>query len=140
MIFIGIDPGVKVGFATWSTLSQTLSAKTITIWELYEELKFYSETAVKKDILVVIEDARMRGGRKSAAMGAGWVRTLSGQIEKLCKKLGLNYELIRPGSTMTKCPPERFTVITGMQSKSRGGKIIVSEHARDAALMVFGRK
>lgn len=134
-ILIGIDPGVKCGFATWDPEKRELNPKTLTIWELHDELKNWDPESVH----LVIEDARKRGGPSRRASGAFWLRTLTKQIVELCESLGLSYELIRPGSTETKSNPYFFQRITGLKAVTKGGKVIISEHARDAALMVFGR-
>lgn len=138
-LFIGIDPGVKTGLATWEPKDRVLTCHTLTIWEAYEELKRIKNHAFNwSEIVVVIEDARKRGGSRKAAQGAGWVKTLSGQYEELCKGLGFQVRMVRPGKGKTKVDPLIFQKITGVKTISPGGKILVSNHARDAGLMVFG--
>ena len=93
------------------------------------------------DLCIVFEDARQRKWipqEKNASQyrgrlqGAGSVKRDATIWEDFCKDLGIRYEAVPPHKGMTKWSAETFANITGWQGKT-------SEHARDAALLVYAK-
>jgi hypothetical protein len=132
MKLIGIDPGVRTGFAIWDTDEKIFETiETINVWDYFFRLEALRRTQDLSRYRIYIEDARMRGGRREAAQGAGWVKTLSSQYEKYAKSLGFDVIMQRPSRT-TKMSTETFKNVTKYKART-------SNHARDAAMLVFGR-
>ena len=128
---IGVDPGVKTGFAIWDTKDkQFIEISTLRVWEFFEAISDIHHEFDQTDYKIVIEDARMRGVHASRAQGAGWVKVLSGQYEEYCRSLGFAVEMRRPHRT-SKMSAETFKNITKYKQRT-------SNHARDAAMLVFG--
>lgn len=136
---IGIDPGVRTGVAVWyRPEKRLLSVQTLSI---VGALDFVS--AQEGPIELWFEDARLRtwfGGRDAnqRKYGAG-VREGSGSIKRdcsiwqeFCEARQIPYRAIKPAKGATKWSTEQFTRLTGWTGRT-------SEHARDAACLVFGR-
>lgn len=122
---IGIDPGVQTGIAvkvnghiTWIGSSK--------LWNLFEYLSTYSTG----DYIYVIEDARKRSGGFASAQGAGWVKTLCGQIEAYMIAKGKNYKMIAPIRNGTKLSRAQIKKITGFDE-------VTNEHERDAIMIAW---
>ena len=95
MLKIGIDPGVKCGYAAKEN-GRIVEAETLTIWELFEKLD-----SIVVPFHVTVEDARKMSrpdlrGNHARDQGAGWVRILSGQIEAFLIKKEIPYKMIAP--------------------------------------------
>lgn len=142
MIYIGIDPGVSTGLAVWDSASKkflkvetcTCAHAILTIYELWKE-------SSNKDFNIVFEDARKRrwipqegsmSKFKGRAMGAGSVKRSSQIWEEFCEETGIKMEAVPPRPGMTKWEAGYWAKVTGWKGRT-------SEHARDAALLVFGR-
>lgn len=136
-IKIGIDTGVNTGLAImlWGDLTRvettsiTKAMALILQWCPSEETKIY------------IEDARKWNGysknitdkkSKSKAQGAGSVKRDAQIWEDWCKENGYEYLLLSPAAKGAKVDAEKFEKITGWQGRT-------SQHARDAAMLVYGR-
>lgn len=138
MIHIGIDPGVKTGFAVWDSEKQKfLEISTCTITEAMNRVIIHRnmDLTSEKDIMLHIEDARLRkwygnSGREKL-QGAGSVKRDSKIWEDFCKENDIEYRMVAPKNNMTKVRKEYFTKITGWTKQT-------TDHARDAAMMVFG--
>lgn len=138
MIHIGIDPGVKTGFAVWDSEKQKfLEISTCTITEAMNRVIIHRNMALtsEKDIMLHIEDARLRkwygnSGREKL-QGAGSVKRDSKIWEDFCKENEIEYRMVAPKNNRTKVSKEYFTKITGWTKPT-------TDHARDAAMMVFG--
>ncbi|STY99848.1 Uncharacterised protein [Moraxella lacunata] len=137
-ILIGIDAGVKTGFAV--SLNGTLrQAKTLSIIEAMEEVRKTALSAKRStqeyEITVFIEDARKRkwvtGGREKL-QGVGSVKRDCKIWEEFCKYHDINYELIAPKDNNTKLSDQTFKRMTGWTQRT-------SEHARDAVMLIWGR-
>lgn len=140
MIRVGIDCGVKTGFAVANNgvLSRV---ETLTITQAMEKVKALH--AKNLDLVVRIEDARLRtwfgsADARQAKSGAG-VREGVGSVkrdcsiwEQFCIEQNIKYELVHPAANMTKTKSEYFNRITGWVGRT-------SEHSRDAAMLVHGR-
>lgn len=138
MICIGIDTGVNTGFAVWdSSRSELVEVKTLRIDEALEKVLQYHHASQElgESIYVCFEDARQRkwyGANARAKMqGAGAVKRDSKIWEEFLKAHKIKFWAKPPTKGMTKLSVERFEALTGWKGRT-------SEHARDAALMVFG--
>lgn len=139
MKWIGIDTGTHTGFAIWEKGYFTELA-TLALWDALDRVKKMHDNG--DDITVVFEDARKRkwipksrdlSQMKGRCQGAGSVKRDASIWEEFCKDNGIPYIAQAPGKGMTKWSAEAFGSITGCTRKT-------SDHARDAALLVFGRK
>ncbi|ENW97364.1 hypothetical protein [Acinetobacter dispersus] len=140
MIRVGIDCGVKTGFAVAENGVLT-RVETFTITQAMDEVKVIH--AQDPDLVVRIEDARLRtwfgsADARQAKSGAG-VREGVGSVkrdcsiwEQFCIEQGIKYELVHPAANMTKTKSDYFKKITGWVGRT-------SEHSRDAAMLIFGR-
>lgn len=126
----GIDPGVHTGFATWdATAGRLLSVQTLPIHVAMATVRF------DMPALVVFEDARRRqwfgnSGREKL-QGAGSVKRDSKIWEDFLTDLGVPFVMKAPASGNSKWKSDRFQTVTKWQERC-------SEHARDAALLVYG--
>ena len=141
-IYCGIDTGVHTGLAVWDgTTFHEL--ETLPIHRAMERVRHYVEDAAVsgKSVCVVFEDARQRKWfpRMTAAkdrarlQGAGSAKRDAGIWEDFCKDYGIRYIAVAPKNNMTKTDPQFFARLTGWKARC-------SEHARDAAMLVYGRK
>lgn len=138
LVIIGIDPGTKTGVAIYGNKSkQILSLYTMKIHEAFEEVRSQHKTAmaIGGKIFVRVEDARKRKryGANSFAkvQGAGAIKIQCKQWEEFLKAEGISFELVAPNRINTKIDAKKFKMITGWAGRC-------SNHARDAAMMVFG--
>lgn len=134
-IYIGIDTGVNTGIAVWSaTEKKLLRVETIKIHKAMAIVRHYHET--NGNIHVKVEDARKRkyfGGYTAKDMasrqqGAGSVKRDASVWEDYLKDLGCSFEMRTPRDTKVTEP--MFAKLTGWVKKT-------SNHARDAAMMVY---
>lgn len=137
MIAIGIDPGVKTGFAVvhTETPDKFMSLKTYIIHEAMSEVKHFIESYGAENVVVFIEDARRRrwygkSGREKL-QGAGSIKRDCKIWEDYLTDLNATYLLVAPEQIATKLPKEQFRNVT----KHVG---VVSQHARDAGMLVYG--
>ncbi|MGG2098115.1 hypothetical protein ABFY41_11145 [Acinetobacter haemolyticus] len=140
MIRIGIDCGVKTGFAV-ANKGVLQRVETLTITQAMDSVKELH--AQNDDLVVRIEDARKRTwfgstDARQAKSGAG-VREGVGSVkrdcsiwEQFCIEQGIKFDLVHPAANTTKTKPDYFKKITGWVGRT-------SEHSRDAAMLVFGR-
>ncbi|WFF39271.1 hypothetical protein LU290_03345 [Moraxella nasibovis] len=137
MILIGIDPGVNTGFAK-SYDGELVEVKTCSIIEAMKWVGFTAVQAREHDhqLTIYIEDARKRkwvtGGREKL-QGVGSVKRDAVIWEEFCVYHGIAYELVAPKNNNTKLDKETFKRLTGWQGRT-------SQHARDAVMLVWGRK
>lgn len=131
-IIIGIDCGVKTGFAVGvKGQKQLLRVESMTITQAMQEVI----NLKNPDLVVFIEDARQRTwftGGKEKAQGAGSIKRDCGIWEQFCKEQAIQYQLIHPACNNTKLKAVDFKRITGWQG-------VTNEHARDAAMLIYGR-
>lgn len=138
MILVGIDTGKHTGFAVWDTEKRKLDfVDTLPIHEAL--LRIWSQRHARVE--VYFEDARQRkwipGERdirqvKGRAMGAGSVKRDSTIWQDALTDWGIPFHAVAPKDNRTKVTPEYFRALTGWKGRT-------SEHARDAAMLVFGR-
>ena len=139
MYCIGIDPGKHTGLAVWNTKGQHFFyVATMPIHEALLYVKRFSEG----DTRVYFEDARQRhylprerslSEFKGKAMGAGSVMRDSTIWQDALTDWGIPFEMVPPRPGMTKWDADTFRRVTGYTGRT-------SNHARDAALLVWGRK
>jgi hypothetical protein len=133
-LFIGIDPGVKTGFATFDPLARKLTALTGSTHKIWESVKVLNKLY---DVVVYIEDARLRNwyGKQSKEkqQGAGAIKIQCTLWQQFLDDNEISYHLVAPKNTITKITKEHFAFITGFTART-------SNHARDAAMLVYGRK
>jgi hypothetical protein len=141
-IHIGIDPGTQTGYAAWDSSSKALAA--VRTLKIHEAMQYVLEVRYA-DMLhsVTFEDARLRTwfGKMDAEQrkyGAA-VREGAGSIKRDCAiwaeflgDHGIAYKGIKPTAGTTKWDAETFAKRTGWTGRT-------SNHARDAALLVFGK-
>ena len=145
MIYIGIDPGVNTGIAVWDSSGRIFrSISTGTILDAFflvklARVQFADDNSA--NVRIVFEDARQRkwiprekslSQFKGRAMGAGSVKRDCEIWEEFCKREGIEYAAIPPRAGATKWSAEQFARVTGWKGRT-------SNHARDAAMLVFGK-
>lgn len=139
MLFIGIDTGKHTGFAVWDSLERKfLSIETIPIHRAMERVKDFDLIAQSHntEIHIFFEDARLRkwysGDTNAKAQGAGSIKRDCTIWEDFLTDYGFKFTKVAPARGMTKWSPDYFRKVTQWTQKC-------SEHARDAALLVFNR-
>lgn len=136
MIKIGIDPGVNTGFAKMVD-GVLYEVKTMSIVEAMKSVEFSAKWARDNgvDLTVYIEDARQRrwvtGGREKL-QGVGSIKRDCGIWEEICVYHDIDFVLVAPKDNYTKLTAQAFAGITGWKHRC-------SQHARDAAMLVWGR-
>ena len=141
-LFIGIDPGEHTGVAVWdSDKMQFTQICTLSLLQAVDLVRYF--WAVRKpDVMVIFEDARQRkwfapersrSEYRGKLMGAGAAKRDAKIWEEFLKDYGIPYEAHKPQAGGTKWPADHWARVTGWKGRT-------SEHARDAALLVFGRK
>lgn len=142
MYWAGIDPGEHTGVAMYDG-SQLVEVTTVQIHRALQMVASFVEVSQANGIpvKVVFEDARKRRwlpSEKNASeyrgrlMGAGSVKRDCTIWEDFLKDLGVDYVAQAPRAGMTKLSPEAFARLTGWKGRT-------SNHARDAAMLVYGR-
>lgn len=131
-LLIGIDPGVQTGVAIWDLETQQFhSLMTCSILEAIEVVKNLNNT---EKIEVWFEDARLRKffgktGRE-VLQGAGSIKRDCSIWEWFLTKAEIPFKAIPPSHNVTKVGARLFEKMTGLSGRH-------SEHARDAAMLVF---
>lgn len=143
MLYIGIDCGRHTGVAVWDPVRREF-LEILTL-PLHRALLLVYEFGKVGPIRVVFEDARKRtwfarerteSEYRGKLIGAGsvkrdsviWEEFLSDR--QLCPSV--TFESQAPRRGLTKWNPDTFARLTGWKGRT-------SEHARDAALLVYGR-
>ena len=131
---IGIDPGTKTGIAIWDCTSKTLTAvSTCSILLAIFNVADLSKKSNGK-ILVRIEDPNLRkwfgnSGREKL-QGAGSIKRDFSIWMEFFEIYNIPFEAVAPKNLRTKLTATTFKQITGYTART-------SNHARDAAMMVF---
>lgn len=132
-LLIGIDPGAKTGIAArWSDEHDFNYLATHQIHEAFEYVRAAVQEHGAENVFVVIEDARKRswfgGTGEERFQGAGAIKRESRIWEDFIKTQGVRYIMEHAQKKISK---EYFKRITGWNRRS-------SQHARDAAMLIFG--
>lgn len=134
MLCIGIDTGVHTGFAVWDTEKKMLTE--LTTLKIHHAMERVIQLSNSDEIVVYFEDARQRtwfgNAGKEQLQGAGSVKRDCGIWEDFLKDLEVEYHPIPPKHNRTKMNADFFAKVTGWKGRT-------SEHARDAAMLVFKR-
>ena len=133
---IGIDTGVNTGVAVWQD-GELLAVESMTITQA---MRFIQDFDNKRGIVkLYIEDARkwigFHGKTKATQarlQGAGSVKRDAKIWEDWCKENGYEVVFVKPMGKGLKKSADEFKRITGWQGRT-------NEHARDAAMIVYGR-
>jgi hypothetical protein len=131
--YLGIDPGVHTGIALYD--SGRKGFDMIQSTGIIIALHFINGFSDKKDLFVRVEDARKRkwfgaAGREQL-QGAGSIKRDCQIWEEFLELSGIAYEMVAPKNNKTKLDAKLF-------SKYTGWKLRTNEHARDAAMLVYG--
>lgn len=138
---VGIDPGKNTGIAIWNTETQSFEAlDTVQIHDAllsvfyllldHGPVKVYFEDARQRQFLPRERNASEYRGK---LMGAGSVKRDSVIWQDALTDWGIPFEMVPPRAGATKWDADTFRNVTGWKGRT-------SNHARDAALLVFGRK
>ena len=144
MTYIGIDTGTHTGLAVWDGAAQRfITIETMPIHSALLRVKELRDRLAFKGngITVVFEDARQRKwyGRNTAKkdrarlQGAGSVKRDCNIWEDALSDWGIPFVAVPPKNNITKMTADYFRAITGWTGRT-------SEHARDAAMLVIGRR
>lgn len=134
---IGIDTGTHTGFAMWDTKGQCF----VEISTLKMHQALLRVFSMREEIACVyFEDARLRKwyGKLTAQQdrarqqGAGSIKRDCNIWEEFLTDEGIPFRAIAPKANRTKLNAAQFQMFTGWTKKT-------SEHARDAAMLVFKR-
>ena len=131
-IFIGIDSGVNTGLAYW--LPETKTFARVQSMKIHQALELVSHHG--DYVFVRVEDARKRKwlpkekGR-AQLQGAGSIKRDAVIWEDFLTDLRIDFEMVAPKNNKTKLSAAAFKSITKWPGKT-------NEHARDAAMLVFG--
>ena len=134
LLLIGIDPGTKTGLA--ACLPEASSIKELRTVGILEPMYTVREyRSLEFDVFVIVEDARLVKYKtsKEKAQGAGSVKRDCSIWQEFFERYGISHQFVRPSKSLTKWDSKRFQAATGWEGRT-------SSHARDAALLVFGKK
>lgn len=140
-ILIGIDTGRDTGLAVWDSHRREFRAvATLPIHRALDAVRTWANDN-PGEVVVYFEDARRRRwipdthdlrremGRRQ---GAGSVKRDATIWEEALADWGIPFEAVGPHKGLTKWDAKTFAAVTGWTGRT-------SNHARDAALLVFGR-
>lgn len=136
MLCIGIDPGTETGYAAWHIDDQIFTA--VCSMPIHQAMIMVRDHHLAGNLkMVVFEDARQRSwfgakGRESL-QGAGSIKRDSAIWDEFLGDLGVPYKAVKPSAGATKWDAARFAGMTGWHGRT-------NEHARDAALLVWGMR
>lgn len=130
-LFIGIDPGVTTGLAVWdSDARKLLEVTSYSILSAMDKVLTYPDPKV-----IMMEDARLRdwykGGREKL-QGVGSVKRDCKIWDEFAELRGIPIARVAPKNNRTKMRADAFEKVTKWQART-------NEHARDAAMLVWGR-
>ena len=145
--FIGLDPGISTGFCMYDkTFKQIIKLATVEFWELFDALDEIKRLAPDQ-VKFIIENSALN--KPTFVKGGGDTQK---KMQKISRNVGSNQRestlliegIRRYGFHVIEVKPtgsrgvkrkwseETFQKITGYKGRS-------SQHARDAAMLVFGR-
>lgn len=134
---IGIDPGVKTGYAVKDTIegkyTEIGSDCIIEVMAKVENCKKFT------DIFVRVEDARLRrwiprakteSRERGRNQGAGSIKRDCQIWEEFLTKHSIPHEFVAPKDNRTKLDSKKFKMFTGWQGET-------NEHGRDAGSLLL---
>ena len=137
MKLIGIDTGTHTGVAIYETISKRI--ERLETLPIHKAMALVLATALENpnDTHVYFEDARLRkwfgrSGREQL-QGAGSVKRDCAIWEEYLTDYKIPFTPIAPKNNATKLTADYFAKVTGWTARTSG-------HARDAAMLVFGRR
>lgn len=132
MMVVGIDPGTKTGCGVWDMVEGRLIE--VFTRDIYDVQAYLIDLRTRHQIILVVEDARKRGGGKNAAakaQGAGSVKRDCALWATWAKRVGVPAYFRAPGPTFKGVAGEKmWREMTGWQAKT-------DDHCRDAAWQVY---
>lgn len=143
--WIGIDPGENTGIAVWDgTSMRFVEVSTLPLWQAMDKVRRMRYACLMQQVplYVVFEDARKRtwfpternnAEYRGRLMGAGAAKRDARIWEEFLEGMHVAFEARKPQAGLTKWSADYWSHVTGWKGRT-------SEHARDAALLVFGRK
>jgi len=136
-IVVGIDTGTSTGYAEWHVKEKKFG--TITTLKIHQALELVLELhkMYGERLRVLYEDARLRKwfgntGREKL-QGAGSIKRDAVIWQDFLHDNQINHEAVAPKNVATKLDAKQFARITKYTNST-------SQHARDAAMLVFGYK
>ena len=142
MIYIGIDPGEHTGLAVWDSGKRAfVEIDTLKLHEALDRVLDYWRIS-HPHVVVVFEDARLRtwfprersnAEYRGRLMGAGAAKRDAAIWEEFLSDHGIPFEAHKPQPGGTKWNKDYWERVTGWTKRT-------SEHARDAALLVFQKR
>ena len=141
-IQIGIDPGTQTGLA----IAENGRLRELHTVPIHRAMKIVDEWQTRAHevgfaFVVYVEDARKRRwyGNNEAAVkrklqGVGSVKRDCAIWEAFLEDIGATKVMVAPMQNKTKMEGHAFCKLTGWNKKQ------TSVHARDAAMLVFGRE
>ena len=141
--YIGIDPGVKTGYALWSrSLKKFCYISSDTITKTMDWVKWVASEVAKSDnpssLFIRVEDARKRKwfgpGSKAKLQGAGSIKRDCKMWESFLTEQKIPFEMVDPKDMkgFTKLDQDVFRKMAKWDKST-------NEHSRDAAMLVLGR-
>ena len=137
MLYIGIDPGVNTGLAVWDghRFTEVVTASIV------GAMRIILQYAAEHPVTLVVEDARKRkylprersnAEYRGRLMGAGSVKRDCAIWEEFAAYYDILIEMPAPRPGLTKWDAAYWEKVTGWKGRT-------SNHARDAAMLVFGK-
>ena len=139
MLYIGLDPGTNTGLAVWDAEAHRFSE--LVTASIVGAMKIVCDYAAAWPVTIVVEDARKRqwlpreknlSEYRGKLMGAGSIKRDCEIWEEFAALYGIPIQFVPPRKGLTKWDAETFNKITGWKGRT-------SNHARDAALLVWGK-
>ena len=134
--YIGIDCGTTTGYAIWDAAERRfLDVTSMKIHTAMDNIRML-EKEVLAITMIRVEDARLRKWFGKAGpeqlQGAGSIKRDCTIWFDFLTSIGAKFEMVAPKNNRTKMKAEAFRQITKWQHST-------NEHARDAAMLVYGR-
>lgn len=131
-LIAGIDPGVKTGVALWD--AEALRFRELWTCGIIDAMAAMTAYQVT---MIVMEDARLRKGRHIGGVerlqGVGSIKRDCSIWTEFADAEGIPLLGVSPLQKGSKVDAERFAKLTSWSART-------SNHARDAAMLVWGRK